>query len=82
MNRTRVKVARLGAVRVPELEPTLSKHGIEFAEDAYRDMYYTCAEIGDIIHFYADGTWHACNALECQTPQEYIDRLDAMRAGR
>ncbi len=85
MNRRRVKVARLGAIRVPELEPTLSNRGIEFAEGPAGDMYYTCVEIGDIIHFYPDGTWHADKAPECQTPQEYtgvIDRMHAMKAGR
>jgi hypothetical protein len=85
MNRTRVKEARLGAIRVPELEPTLSNRGIEFAEDVAGDKYYTCVEIGDIIHFYRDGTWHADKALECRTPQEYIemiDRMHAMKPGR
>ena len=85
MNRTRVKEARLGAIRVPKLEPTLSTFGIEFAEGPDRDMYYTCVEIGDIIHFYSDGTWHADKAPECRTPQEYIgmiDRMHAIKAGQ
>jgi len=82
MNRRRIKEARPGAIRVPELEPTLSIRGIEYGQHPHDPNYYACVEIGDIIHFYPDGTWHAEKALECKTPQEYIERIDRMRAAK
>jgi hypothetical protein len=58
----------------------LETAGFQFAQDIQDDRYYVLPEGGHILHLFDNGTWSSDKAGEHQSLEEYLHRIEKLRA--